>query len=447
MYLYQRPRFSHYGAEAGSRVGAYIPTHEGLGQGGEEPLLEYLAFEGGGGKGVTFLGAVRALEGHGILPIDIARRGQNQIKGISGASAGAISALLLAMGLNADQLSQILNRPETFTAFFDDPRLGYSRSINEKNEPAEHYVKPPVLTSLRPITDLQGRAFFALLGILFGISNPLFKRIQKNVASYSNNLVLDGGLFPGFAMRAFLASVITKYLIEKVGTKYLTEKVGRPVLGATLSFDEFHKLTGVDLAVTGTNLTSRKSMYFSRWDTPSFSVAEAVGISANLPFVFKPVHVKRGRHVEYDGKWVDGGLLNNLPLHAFDRFGPNPQLRALHPRMLALRLTEGPCEVNTTSRSAKRAAMKFVAEQFPIITYVLDALNSVLALSETGQIRTGDDAKQTIDLCTYCLSTIEFGPSEAAKAAPIANAERKVNEYLVGLKNQRLQSQGLPKQR
>ena len=133
------------------------------------------------------------------------------------------------------------------------------------------------------------------------------------MTSYFLNYMLEGGIFPGFAMRKFLASVITNSL---------TEKVGHPVPGETLGFREFHDLTGVDLAVTGTNLTSGKSMMFSKWDTPWFPVAEAVGISANLPIIFKPVHVKRNRNVEYDGKWVDGGLLNNLPLHAFDRFAP-----------------------------------------------------------------------------------------------------------------------------
>ena len=426
MYLYQRPRLSNYGAEAEGSVGAYIPTYEGLGQGGEEPLLQCLAFEGGGGKGVTFLGAVRALERHGILPIDIARRGQNQIKGISGASAGAISALLIGMGLNAAQLSEILNRPETFTAFFDDPRRGYSRSINEQSQPDELYISPPITTPLLSITDLQVRAFLSFVGILFGTGNPLYERIKKNVTSYFNNYMLEGGIFPGFPMRTFLASVITKYL---------TEKVGRPVSGATLGFREFHELTGVDLALTGTNLTSGKSMMFSKWDTPWFPVAEAVGISANLPIIFKPVHVKRNRNVEYDGKWVDGGLLNNLPLHAFDRFAPG---RALHPKMLALRLTDGPCG----DKSRLRTVTDFL-KKFPGIDTLLKVFNSVFALSETAQLQP-DDAKQTIELRTYCLSTVDFGPSEAAKATPIAKAEEQVNEYLVRLKNRRQQSQRVP---
>ena len=62
--------------------------------------VQYLAFEGGGGKGVAFLGAIRALESIkindvGILPI--LPEGNNQIKGITGASAGAITALFLSI--------------------------------------------------------------------------------------------------------------------------------------------------------------------------------------------------------------------------------------------------------------------------------------------------------------------------------------------------------------
>lgn len=71
--------------------------------------VHYLALEGGGGKGVTYLGAIRALERLGVLPIDINRPGQNQIRGISGASAGAITALVLAMGADSAELARILS--------------------------------------------------------------------------------------------------------------------------------------------------------------------------------------------------------------------------------------------------------------------------------------------------------------------------------------------------
>ena len=101
--------------------------------------------------------------------------------------------------------------------------------MNKANQ-TELYISPPITTPLLAITDLQVRAFLSFVGILFGTGNPLYERIKKNVTSYFNNFMLEGGIFPRFPMRAFLASVITKYL---------TEKVGRPVPGATLGFRNF----------------------------------------------------------------------------------------------------------------------------------------------------------------------------------------------------------------
>ena len=53
-----------------------------------------------------------------------------------------------------------------------------------------------------------------------------------------------------------------------------------------------YTLTGVDLVITGANITKHKPSVFSSRHTPLFPVAEAVGISMNLPFLFKPVHVE-----------------------------------------------------------------------------------------------------------------------------------------------------------
>ena len=83
-------------------------------------------------------------------------------------------------------------------------------------------------------------------------------------------------------------------------------------------------------------------------------------------------------------------------------------------------------------------------KKFPGIDTLLKCLIQCLRLSQTAQIRSRDEAKQTIELRTYCLSTVDFGPSEAAKATPIAKAEEQINKYLVRLKNRRQQSQRVP---
>jgi NTE family protein len=83
--------------------------------------------------------------------------------------------------------------------------------------------------------------------------------------------------------------------------------------------------TGVDLIITGTNITQHGTRYFSVYHTPDFPVIEAVQISMSLPGVFKPVFVKtdvrkgdEDQKDKYAGLYIDGGMLNNYPIHAFD---------------------------------------------------------------------------------------------------------------------------------
>lgn len=60
---------------------------------GGQTQVAYAIFEGGGARGVTHIGAAKALERENI-----------EIVGVAGASAGAIIAALLAAGFSADEL-------------------------------------------------------------------------------------------------------------------------------------------------------------------------------------------------------------------------------------------------------------------------------------------------------------------------------------------------------
>ena len=69
-----------------------------------------LVFEGGGVKGIAYIGAMQVLENRGILP---------QIKRVGGTSAGAINALLFALGYSIVEQKEIL-RSTDFNDFMDD---------------------------------------------------------------------------------------------------------------------------------------------------------------------------------------------------------------------------------------------------------------------------------------------------------------------------------------
>jgi len=73
-------------------------------------IFKNLVFEGGGAKGIAYLGATEVLKKKGIL---------KNIKRIGGASAGAINALLLGLHYSNDELKEIFMNLD-FKIFLDD---------------------------------------------------------------------------------------------------------------------------------------------------------------------------------------------------------------------------------------------------------------------------------------------------------------------------------------
>lgn len=100
--------------------------------------VRYLTFEGGGGKGLVYVGAIAALERTlnpdlmprasdsygkdvGLAPATLmtltdrplfninAHPDQRPFAGVSGASAGAITALFLAMGMSSSDIDDEIN--------------------------------------------------------------------------------------------------------------------------------------------------------------------------------------------------------------------------------------------------------------------------------------------------------------------------------------------------
>ena len=69
-----------------------------------------LVFEGGGVKGIAYVGALEVLDKEGILP---------NIKRVAGTSAGAMVAVLVGLGYTANELKDILWNLN-FTKFLDD---------------------------------------------------------------------------------------------------------------------------------------------------------------------------------------------------------------------------------------------------------------------------------------------------------------------------------------
>jgi predicted acylesterase/phospholipase RssA len=372
--------------------------------------VRYLSLEGGGGKGVVYLGAVQALERLQVLPITLGSS-DNQIKGVSGASAGAITALLLSLGLDSTLLEQVLARPEDFNNFFDGPRVGEVRLVGRDNKSGVGRA-PRSLGAAAIAAAIEGNWLRELLlARLMARNDRLWGQITKHPVEYLQCLALDRGLFPGFAARDFFEAVLG-WRLQQGGVDFKT----------------FRRLTGVDLVVTGANVTRQQPGYFSARYTPDFPVADAVAISMSVPLLFKPVLVQANVPVQglvtradaYHGLWADGGLLNNLPIHAFDEdSAANPQ--ELNPTVLGLRLVNRFPEGSLPSLKPD--------EGLPLFGYLGDVLATLLYPASAGQLRTQEEVEHTIALYTYDLSLTEFSPSAQKRGKPVAAAFKAVLDY------------------
>jgi NTE family protein len=221
-------------------------------------------FEGGGVKGIAFVGALEAAREKGI------ERWVN----VAGTSAGAIIASLLAVGYEPGQLRKILEDTD-YNTFADYGRggkiLGGARNMLSGR-------------GLCP-----GKAFTDWLAKRFeespvGKADPTFSDVERTLPP---ELEADEREKARFRLRV-IASDITegRMLVLPDDITDYTDKDGKP---------------------------------YTKEDLP---IARAVRMSMSFPYFFEPVELYRNGRVHYI---VDGGLLSNFPVFLFD--GDKPPLR------------------------------------------------------------------------------------------------------------------------
>ena len=112
--------------------------------------VRYLAFEGGGAKGIAFIGALAALEALGVRP---ALGLSGSVLGVSGASAGSMTAFLYAMRFTPEQLIDIQMADKAFTRFFQRPDPNVIRAVNQSGYKHGHPMVRWVGPGWLPVTD------------------------------------------------------------------------------------------------------------------------------------------------------------------------------------------------------------------------------------------------------------------------------------------------------
>jgi predicted acylesterase/phospholipase RssA len=407
--------------------------------------IQYLAFEGGGGKGFAYLGAIDMLE---KMKGKDGRSVMARVQGFAGASAGAITALLLSIGYDFKSLSAFLAGTD-FDAFYDPPRprvrplAGTSGvEVTEDSAAERAFIRGDMQAWLHALVlgDSPGteRAIVAslvlnamppavLLSVLSGLLAKLkgldvsglklptaAKVILDNAAHYFGYLPNDMGLFSGQAARILFEMKLKEAAAKKMG--------GLTATYSNMTFKQHFEIFQKKLLFTGSNLRSGKTQLFSKDDTPNFPVADAVRISMGLPWVFKPYVIERQSDKTDPpcGVYVDGGVWNNLPFRELDSNPPETKA----PASAAQKSSKSPGK-STPRTLGLRLEIDPTAKIESLLDFTLQMLQHGVVGSGESQV-TSKYLDQCILLDTRGLDLLSFSPpSDAAVHRRILNRSRR----------------------
>jgi NTE family protein len=426
--------------------------------------IKYLAFEGGGGKGFAYIGALEELEDKKVLEFTDEPGGFHKLKpkirGIAGASAGAITALLVSCGYNSTRIREWMKKTR-FEGFFDppDPRevvgpfaehmslegyptykrgyLGESNSVTYvKTSSGEEYREPDgraARSMQAPAVKhpSQGSDYKKVLqDLVLGVASPSYYFANKAVPLLRDaveieliklaQILVAYELSDAPAARDALNEARLKKYVDYMGedmgmfsgcyarrvfAQVLADSMPEGPMGPQFeaTFQEHYDYFKTDLVLMGTNLATQKSWEFSAAKTPGFPVADAVRISMGIPMAFKPVVIPSGT---LEGVWVDGGVANNAPFRVFDHEpGENP-------KTLVLRLDKDPDP-----------------QKIEGLFSFLKGYASFSFLG-AGEAQINEQyASQAISIDTGRLSLLNFKPEPTMANQAVANAKQATRNY------------------
>ncbi|MBT1159643.1 patatin-like phospholipase family protein [Aminobacter anthyllidis] len=256
----------------------------------------FVAFSGGGAKGIVHVGALKALEERAV-----------QFEGLSGTSAGSIVAALVAAGFKADELidgsgATILNQLSRI-----DPDLRSSTDLFGK----DGWKRVKIFRALLRMPFSFGTllmAFWGLYSLLSAIIWFCFPRFGLPLS-----LLVSAGLGFSFwyAYRTVIGGLADLTRFRDALDRLLQEKIFPLEPQRVVTMADFGVAGRPSLKIVSANLTRRSLHLFSAGRTPKTPVADAVAASICLPVIFMPWKIDGELH-------VDGGIVSNLPAWPFD---------------------------------------------------------------------------------------------------------------------------------
>lgn len=263
-------------------------TEDGEDPSGPPELRCDLALEGGGVKGIALVGAVLVLDEAGY-----------KIQRVAGTSAGAIAAALIA-------------------------------AIVQRGRP---------MIELKRYLDSMDFAKFMPEGRIHQFLDRIDHRVGEATADFAT-LLTRTGLYPGTYLYDWLGPILKDLDVETFATLRITPDDDK---GMSLPVERQYRLL-VHASDVSRRVLARLPWDYDRYgkDRNDMAIIDAVRASMSIPFFFEPFEFEAADAVinvpmpggqvapkHYGGgtcTWVDGGMLRNFPITAFDRIdGKTPR--------------------------------------------------------------------------------------------------------------------------
>ncbi len=247
--------------------------------------LENLVLEGGGAKGIAYIGALKELDSLNALP---------DLKRVAGTSAGAIIAAFIALGYDITEMQAILFETD-FSQFLD------------------YYISEEKIINFYENTSIRA-VFKDVIDEIYELFKSPITTVEKSL-TYFKDIFDTDSLCAGEDFRKW----IEKKIYEKTDIHYLTFKELRHLIEKDNSFKHLHIFT---TKVQPSLEIFRMSTEDKKFD--DVIISDAVRASMSIPGVFAPhtLYIKNSENQrvknEDFGLFVDGGILDNFPITAFD---------------------------------------------------------------------------------------------------------------------------------
>lgn len=261
------------------------------------PHRVFVAFSGGGAKGLIHVGALKALEERHV-----------RFCGLAGTSAGAIVASLKAAGFEASDLLD----PESGASLIDklhDIDQGISRATDIFGKGGWSRVKLFRWALSHPLR-------LGALILLIGIAVPT-GLVAAGATRSCATILLAGAavmilvVLIGLGTQFLIGGLADLHRFRTALATLLQRKIFPDQPDRVVRMSDFARDGRPTLKIVSANLSRRSLQLFSPERTPDVPVADAVAASICLPVIFAPWRIEKAA-------FVDGGIVSNLPAWPFD---------------------------------------------------------------------------------------------------------------------------------